>query len=640
MADASALPQLSAPLDTASIQQKYEEERAKRLRHSQGLGQFVDIHASEYSHLADDIWADHAALNARATPLKDGDSPKVLILGAGYGGLYFAVRLIQAGFKAEDIRLVDVAGGFGGTWYWNRYPGFMCDVESYIYMPLLEETGYMPKHRYAYSPELRLHAERIAEQWNLTDKALFRGKVKTLDWEDSTNKWRVTIDEYRGPSEEMRHLTVHSQFVMLAFGVLNFPQIPKIPGMENFKGNMFHTSRWNYSYTGGTYDDWTLSNLKDKRVGIIGTGATAIQVVPELGKWGKEVYVFQRTPSSVDIRGQRATDPEVWKKEIAYKKGWQRERQLNWASYVSGTPDGPNMVADGWTTSAGYSAIVGGNKYGVITPEKLVQFVNDLNEMDTERAARVRARVDEVVKDPELAEKLKAWYPVWCKRPCFHDEYLQTFNKPNVTLVDTDGKGVESFTENGIIANGKEHPIDVLVLATGFRPFGSGSGSPAWRANLVIRGRNGLDMEEKWGRGVATLHGVFTRDFPNLFFPGPIQTGHTANQVFNLDVATTHIAHIISEGLKRGSVMEPTTEAEEHWAVETMIRTATVAAVAGCTPGYMNLEGELAKLTQAPMELQMKAARGANWGEGIHSYIQRLEEWQAKGGLEGVEVTA
>ncbi|KAK7061129.1 hypothetical protein VNI00_000865 [Paramarasmius palmivorus] len=615
---APTLPKLSAPLDPLEIQQKYEENQFVELRESK-----------EYSHLGEDIWVDHAALNAKKTPLEDGASIKALVLGAGYGGLYFAVRLIGAGFKPEDIRLIDSAGGL------------MCDVESYVYMPLIEETGYMPKHKYAYGPELRRHADLIAEKWDLTDKALFRSEVKTLDWDDSGKVWVVTIEEYRGPNEPKRSLTVRAQFVMLAFGVLNFPHIPKIPGMDSFKGHMFHTSRWDYAYTGGSPDDWTMSNLKDKRVGIIGTGATAIQAVPQLAEWSKELFVFQRTPSSVDVRGQHPTDPQVWEKEIATHKGWQRERQLNLASYVSNIPNGPNKVNDGWSTSPAYCAIVGTTKYGIITPEKIPNFIGDMFALDMERAARIRARVDEIVKDPETAEKLKPWYPVWCKRPCFHDDYLPAFNKPSVHLVDTDGKGVDRFTENGIVVNGQEYPIDVLVLSTGFRSPGGGSGSPAYRANLVVRGRNGLNLEDKWAQGVATLHGVVTHDFPNLFFPGPSQAAATANQVCVLDVLSTHVAHIVSETLKRGgSAAEPTKEAEERWAVDIMTRTAALAAVSGCTPSYLNREGELSQLAHAPVEVQMKAARGAIWGEGFESFMKVIEEWKAKGNLEGIEITA
>ena len=170
----SVPPALAVP--DAEVQQKYVEERAKRLR-ADGTSQFVRLsHSAHFKHLQEDPWADHTALNAQPPAIVDNDDVRFLILGAGFGGLLFAVRLIQAGFSASDIRFVDDAGGFGGTWYWNRYPGLMCDIESYIYMPLLEETGYMPTSKYAHGSELREHAERIASMWNLTDKALWRSR--------------------------------------------------------------------------------------------------------------------------------------------------------------------------------------------------------------------------------------------------------------------------------------------------------------------------------------------------------------------------------------------------------------------------------------------------------------------------------
>ncbi|KAK7054852.1 hypothetical protein VNI00_003315 [Paramarasmius palmivorus] len=594
----TALPELSAPLDPLGIQQKYEEERAKRLR-PEGAQQFVELHESQaYSYLGKDVWVDHAALNAQKAPLEDGASIQTLILGAGYGGLNFAVRLIEAGFKPKDIRLVDIAGGFGGTWYWNRYPGLMCDIESYIYMPLLEETGYMPKHKYAYGPELRYYANLIAEKWDLVDKAMFRSEVKAMDWDDGGKMWVVGIEEYRGPNEAKRTLTVRAQFVMLAVGSLNFPHIPKIPGMDSFKGHMFHTSRWDYAYTGGSPDDWTMSSLKDKRVGMLGTGATAVQVVPQLAEWSKELFVFQRTPPSVDAREQHQTNPQVWQQEIATHKGWQRERQLNFASYVSNAPIGPNMVNDGWTTSPAFSAFFGGPKHGIISPEKVPIFLGNMFALDMERAIRIRARVDEIVHDPETAEQLKPWYPIPMEKVS------------NASL------------RTGVVANGKEHPIDDSDS------FG-GSGSPGY--GIVIHGRNGLNLEKKWAQGIATLHGIFTRDFPNLFFFGPSQ----------IAVLASHIVHIVSETLKRGGkAAEPTKEAEEQWAAETVKRsTASMAALAGCTPGYFNREGELSQLARAPIEVQKKAARGALWGEGIPNFMENIEEWREKNGLEGVEVT-
>ncbi|CAK5265658.1 unnamed protein product [Mycena citricolor] len=642
MSRTTASPGVAAP-DPAA-RQKYIEERNKRLR-ADGASQFVRLSTSDaYKHLEADPWVDHAALNAAPHVLTDGESVKFLILGAGYGGLVFAARLVQAGFSPSDIRFVDVAGGFGGTWYWNRYPGLMCDVESYIYMPLLEETGYMPKHKYAYGNELRAHADRIAERYGLLEgTGSFRTQYHDAKWDEEARRWQVRLSEYRGPQESSRSFSVSAQFVFVAAGTLVAPQVPVLPGLEQFKGSMFHTARWDYDVTGGSFDDWSLEKLKDKRVAIIGTGATAIQVVPELAKWAKHLYVIQRTPSSVDERGQRPTDPKEWKEKVAVGKGWQYARSMNFNSQLMNAPDGEDLVSDAWCRSDAYCGIIGAP--GLVTPDTVPQHVEKLHAMDFPRAERVRDRVSQIVRDPETAEKLKAWYPVWCKRPTFHEDYLPAFNQPNVTLVDTDGKGVDSLTPTAIVANGIEHPIDVLVLSTGFVSPAAGTGSPATRGGLSVFGRNGRDMEKKWiEEGCGTFHGVSSNGYPNLFFPSPSQAGVTVNFTFSLDLLANHVAGILAEahrGLEpeagKRLVVEVDKQAEEMWAGEILQRAAWFAGVSGCTPGYINLEGERDR--PQDMAEQVKSARGAPWGDGIVSFVGVLEKWRAEGGLKGFIVS-
>ncbi|KAJ7625243.1 hypothetical protein DFH06DRAFT_1285199 [Mycena polygramma] len=624
-----------------AIRQKYIEERDKRLR-PDGLKQFLRLaDSTEFKYLQEDPWVDHAALNAQPPALNDGDEVKFLVLGAGYGALLFAVHLIEAGFKAADIRFVDIAGGFGGTWYWNRYPGLMCDVESYIYMPLLEETEYMPRHKYSYGTELREHADRIAQKWGLTDKALFRTQCRTADWDDAAKRWIVQLSEKRGPTEPARELQVKAQYLFVASGTLNAPQIPRLPGFDHFKGRHFHTSRWDYDVTGGSAADWTLEKLKDKRVGIIGTGATAVQVVPELAKWAKHLYVFQRTPSRVDVRDQRPTDPEEWANRIAATKGWQRARSENFNSYLVNDHNGEDLVNDGWCRATSYCGLIGSP--GIVAPEKIPEHIAKLHAMDLERAEKIRARTTEIVKDRETADKLKHWYPAWCKRPTFHDDYFPAFNKPNVTLVDTDGKGVDSLTEDAVVVNGTEYPIDVLVLSTGYALAVEGdSGSPVSRADVKVVGRDGLSIDDKWvQQGASTLHGVATHGFPNLFFPGPTQTGVTANFTYTLALLAQHVATTLAEA-ERGVdqpgrvTVEVTKTAEEAWIGEILKRAASFAAVRGCTPSYINMQGASNKVVD--MEEQMKAARGAPWGEGIVSFTEVLRAWKAEGGLKGFEV--
>ncbi|KAJ7171609.1 hypothetical protein C8R43DRAFT_1145790 [Mycena crocata] len=360
-----AMPSTNVPASIPSIQQIYAQERAKRLR-PEGSTQFIDVSNSpRYRHFQTDPWADHRALNALEPALRDGARIPYLVIGGGYGGLVYAAKLIDAGVSATEIRIVDSAGGFGGTWYWNRYPGLMCDVESYMYMPLLEEMGYMPRHKYAYGEELRGHAERIAERWGVDDKALFRVDVKDLSWEEEGREWRVEMSENRGAEEGKRELTVHARVVFWACGVLHYPQIPKLLGFDSFKPRVFHSSRWDYSCTGGSPTDPRLEGLKGKIVGIIGTGATGVQIVPELAKWAKHLYVFQRTPSAVERRDQRATTPKEWKKITSAKK---YEFGRRWMDALPS-----------------YRAVVGGPTDGIITPADVPAFLSRLHAEDLER---------------------------------------------------------------------------------------------------------------------------------------------------------------------------------------------------------------------------------------------------------------
>ncbi|KAK4139804.1 pyridine nucleotide-disulfide oxidoreductase [Dichotomopilus funicola] len=630
------------------LSQKYTAEAAKRLR-PDGLSQFVrlkDAGSERLRTLAEDPWADHAALNAKPL-VQDGSKHKFVILGAGFGGLLYAVRLIEAGLASQpsDILLVDAAGGFGGTWWWNRYPGLHCDIESYSYMPLLEKTGYVPKKKYSTGPELRDYANLIADKWSLHDKALFRSSIKAARWDDATQLWTVDATENRGPGEEARELKLHGQYLLVASGILTNPHVPKVTGLEDFAGPLFHTARWDYKVTGGSPVDEKLTGLEGKRVGIIGTGATAIQAVPKIAKYAKELYVFQRTPSSVNWRGQRPTDPEEWKTKIATKQGWQRDRMLNLDSFLTDAPEEENLVADGWTEMPAFSAVIGSPRYGIIepTPEKIAQHVGRIYKLDLPHTESVRARTERIVQNPETAAKLKAWYPTWCKRPCFSDEYLEAFNQSNVHLVDTDGKGIDSATSGGLVFAGKEYPLDILILSTGYVTPSIGGGSPAVRTGIDIFGRNGRSMDEKWqNHGASTLHGVSSNGFPNLFFAPLSQSAQASNNAFTLDVGTEHIVHVIEKAEARtggNAIVEVTSEAEEAWALEIMRRAGWFATVMGCTPGYVTSEGEALKVSQDPVEMARKA-RSSNWSEGMASFLKLLEEYRADGSIKGFEVVS
>lgn len=631
-----------AVADKAAMQKtldKYAEERSKRMR-ADGPIQYIDPTASDkFKHFADDPWYKPGACDENNARLINQRHHRVLIVGAGYGGLLFAVRLVQSGaFSPEDIVLVDSAGGFGGTWYWNRYPGLMCDVESYIYMPLLEETGYMPTKKYASGNELREYADLIASKWELENRGLFRTTVNDMTWNDDAKQWNVQALHRQNSDEEVT-VSLTADFVILASGLLNFPKLAGIPGIEDYQGHTFHTSRWDYEYTGGSPEKPDLSKLADKKVGLIGTGATAVQAVPHLAEWAKELVVFQRTPSAVDRRDNRDTDPEWWKQEVLSNgAGWQRQRMENFSAFVSNASPLPdvNMVNDGWSKMPSFSALVGG-------PSSLQPgYLESVNEVDFKRQENVRGRVDEIVKEKGAAEALKPWYSGWCKRPCFHDEYLQTFNRPNVKVVDTKGQGIQRLNDRGIVFDDKGHDLDLIVFGTGFRM--AGASSPATRANMNVSGRNGRSMTDKWVNGLATLHGVVSRDFPNLFYPGPNQAGASPNQVYVLDQTSKHIAYMISQATKSAGSeqkkisIEPTSEAEEAWAMQVLMRARAQAGMANCTPSYLNGEGGLQHLrTEAEM---INVGRMGIWGEGIAGYVSAIEDWRNKGAMEGLEVSA
>ncbi|KFA73431.1 hypothetical protein S40288_04217 [Stachybotrys chartarum IBT 40288] len=627
--------------DVAALAAKYGEEKAKRLR-SDGLDQYVELEeatSSRLSSIGQDPWVDHEALNSQPSNIKDGDDIKVLVLGAGFGGILHAVHLTELGLDPNDIRVVDTAGGWGGTWYWNRYPGLMCDVESAMYLPLLEETGYVPKHKFSYGIEIRDYLNQVAEKWKIHDKGVFRTKINSLDWRDEDKRWHTSLTQSRGPNADALTFNITAQFVIVANGVLNFPKAPKFPGIEDFKGGIIHTARWNYDVTGGSPTDWTLSKLKGKKVAIVGTGATAIQCAPQLAEWADQLYVIQRTPSAVHPRGQGPTNPEEWKK-ITAERGWWHARNKNYLGTIAGEPGIENLINDAWSNLKAYKYLVGGPHDKPVTMEDIPNHIGYALAIDAPDMERVRKRVEETVtKDAATAEALKPWYPSWCKRPCFHDDYLPMFNRPNVTLLDTNGKGVDSVTPTGLVVSGKEYDVDVVVLSTGFRSPIKNNGDPSFMANMTVTGRNGTLLNKWKTTGPATLHGVLTHSFPNFFLTGPAQSGAGANFGYTQEVTSRHSAYIIAEALKRAenpalATVEVSPEAEGEWTMQIMMRAAWSSPVGVCTPSYLNGEGQLAS-----QEEMMKAAQGAPYALGMNAFAKVAEEWREEGSMKGVTVS-
>jgi cation diffusion facilitator CzcD-associated flavoprotein CzcO len=589
--------------DPKALREKYRQERDRRVR-ADGSQQYVEVQG-DFSRYIDDPYVEPGFSRAPLT-----DEVNVLIIGGGFGGLLAGARLREAG--VNDIRIIEKGGDFGGTWYWNRYPGAQCDIEAYIYLPLLEETGYIPKEKYSYAPEILEHSRRIAKKFDLYRDVCFQTQIKEIRWNEEECRWLITTD---------RDDRFRARFVIMSNGPLNRPKLPGIAGIDTFKGHTFHTSRWDYGYTGGDTTG-NLHKLADKRIAIIGTGATAVQCVPYLAKDAQHLFVFQRTPSSVDERGNRPTDPE-WVKTLT--PGWQKRRMDNFNILVSGGSQDEDLVGDGWTDIF--------RKIGGLLPAKLDPNLTPRQRgrmvelADFKKMNQVRARVDRIVKNKKTAEALKPWYRQFCKRPTFNDEYLPAFNRPNVTLVDTQGRGVDRITEKGLVFDGVEHEVDCIIFGTGFE-VGT---AYTRRAGFEIYGRGGTTLTEYWADGLKTLHGFYSSGFPNCFHMGITQNGLTANFPHMLEEQSRHITELIQHTkAQEARSLEPTPEAEAEW-VATIRRKAihNQRFLRECTPGYYNNEGKPTENT---------GLFGEQYGGGPVEFHEIIREWRSDGQMKGLKL--
>jgi cation diffusion facilitator CzcD-associated flavoprotein CzcO len=583
-------------LSLEQAREKYRIEREKRLR-ADGIRQYKEL-KGDYEEFDRDPYVEPGFTRDAVT--EDVD---VVIVGGGFGGMIEAANLTKAGIT--NFRIIEKAGDFGGTWYWNRYPNAACDVESYVYLPLLEDTGYMPTEKYAKAPEIFAYCQLLGRTFDLYRGALFQTEVEDMRWDESRKRWDVMTS---------RQDVLSAKFIVIAGGVLHKAKLPGIPGIETYAGRAFHTSRWDYSYTGGS-SQTLMEKLADKRVGIIGTGATAVQVVPKLAEAAKELFVFQRTAACVGVRNNKPTDPE-WFKSL--KPGWQAERTRNFTQAVTGAQPAVDMIDDEWT------------KMNWVDTRKLPE--NDeealeLERIDFENMERVRQRIADVIKDPATAELMMPWYSQSCKRPCFHDEYLPAFNRPNVHLVDTDGKGVNEINESGVIVNGVEYPVDLLIFASGFEV----TTGYTHRLGFDPKGRDGVSLSEAWAEGPATLHGVLSNGFPNMFMISTVQGAQATNFVHSITEAAQHVAFLIEQCVKGDiATIEPETAAQENWFETLFAQLWGIARYnATCTPGYLNSEGGG----------DMRSARAIAWMTSVLGFAEYVENWRQQGDLAGLVLT-
>ncbi|MBB3751897.1 cyclohexanone monooxygenase [Mycolicibacterium sp. BK634] len=598
-------------IDIDAIREKYRVEREKRVR-PEGSAQYLELEG-EY---ADFYEVDpYSTVTPRDPIAEDVD---VVVLGGGFAGLLAGAYLKKAG--VEGIRVIEMAGDFGGVWYWNRFPGIQCDNDAYCYIPLLEELGFMPSKKFADGAEIFQHCRNIGKHFGLYDGALFSTQVRELRWQDETQRWQITTD--RGDD-------IRARFVVMAQGSYNKPKLPGIPGIKDFAGHVFHSARWDYDYTGGDADGG-LHKLADKRVALVGTGATGIQLVPHLGRDAQELFVFQRTPSSVDARTNPATDP-AWAASL--QPGWQEERKRNfhnWSPFVGVVFGEPDLVCDFWTELGRNltARIASSPDPASVGIEQIMAF---REEEDFKIMERLRRLVAEIVEDPATAEALKPYYRFMCKRPTSSEHYLATFNRPNVTLVDvSETKGVERLTEKGIVADGVEYEVDCVIFASGFEI--STEISRRFAIESIV-GRDGVSLFDHWHDDYKTLHGMTSRGFPNQFFMGFIQGGVSANTTAMFEQQAEHIAYIIAEAQKRGATtVEPSQGGQDAWvATISELRMDNSAFELSCTPGYYNNEGQGGAKDNGSF-------LGDFYSPGFYAFDDLIAEWRANGDLDGLEL--
>lgn len=591
-------------IDVPAIMDKYAHERDRRLR-SEAQEQYVSPRG-KFAEISDvDM---HMPLIERDAISEDLD---VMVLGGGFGGVLAGYYLNEAGIK--DFRVVDHAGDFGGCWYWNRYPGVECDNVSYVYLPLLEEMGFMPSKKFSPGYEIREYIQSIARKSGLYDKALMHTKVTEMRWDDRISRWRVLTN----CGDELR-----PRFIVFSHSPANKPKLPNIPGLDAFQGKIFHSSRWEYDYTGGDQKNPVLDKLGDKRIAVLGTGASAVQIVPFLGEYAKQVYVIQRTPSSVDARDNRDTDPE-WVKSL--QPGWHQEMLIN---FQHGLWNGlgreeDDMICDIWTE---INRNIRHEREQAGWPELDVMELLALREEHDHRTMeRMRRRVDEIVEDKDTAERLKPYYRFLCKRPCSNDKYYPAFNKPHVELIDvSDTRGVEGFTEKGFIHQGKEYEVDCIILASGYEQ--TSSLEKRWSFD-VLEGRDGKSLFDHWKDGYKTLHGMSTHGFPNQFYIGFVQGGVHASTTETFRRQADHIAYIISTAMERGvKSLELSQQGQDDWLAHHRATELDVETFArACTPGYYNSEGGT----------EFRYFLGDSYGPGPYAFWEKLAEWRKDDQLAG-----
>ena len=469
------------------------------------------------------------------------ESYDVIVVGAGFAGMYMLHRLRGQGMTA---RVYEQGSGVGGTWYWNRYPGARCDVESMQYSysfsdELQQEWDW--SERYAPQPEILKYANHVADRFDLRRDIQFDTRVERAEFDEGTNLWSVTVADGK---------TVTARYVVLATGCLSNARKPDIKGLDRFRGKVYHTGNWPHEPV-----DFT-----GLRVGVIGTGSSSIQSVPVIAEQARHVTVFQRTANfSIPARNARLTEEERQAFRARYPeiRRFAREEARN--GIYTEMPD-RGALDDGDNERRA--------KYESRWQRGGLTFLSVYNNLALDQAANdtaanfVREKITEIVKDPETAKRLQPNdHPIGAKRICIDTDYYAAFNRPNVTLADIRSNPIEEITENAVRVGGKDYEIDALVLATGFDAM---TGSVA---KIDIRGRDGRTLNQKWAEGPRTYLGLMSAGFPNLFvITGPGSPSVLSNMIVSIEQHVDWIADCLGYMRERGlDTMEAQMDAEDKW---------------------------------------------------------------------------
>ncbi|MCE2391865.1 MAG: NAD(P)/FAD-dependent oxidoreductase [Proteobacteria bacterium] len=491
----------------------------------------------------------------------------VVVAGAGFGGLYALYRLRGLGL---EVQVYEAGSDIGGTWYWNRYPGARCDVESLAYSYAFSrelEEDWDWSERYASQPEILEYAHHVAERFDLRRDIQLETRVVSAVYDEARGRWTVRTD--RG--EE-----VSAQFCVMATGCLSARNIPDFPGLDRYSGRCFHTGDWPEEGV----------ELEGRRVGIIGSGSTAIQAIPILAEQAGELFVFQRTPNFSMPARNTPMDPDYQKRAKASYPAFREpfvsgmfglDFHPNDRLGASASPEERNEVFEERWRAGGLGVV------GAFAD----LFVDE--EVNEAAAEFIRGKIRETVHDPEVAELLCPDTPVGCKRPCADTNYFETYNRPNVTLVDIRNAPVEEITETGLRTGGRHYELDCIVFATGFAAMTGAL------LRIDIRGRDGVKLAEKWAEGPKTYLGLGVEGFPNLFtITGPGSPSVLANMIPGIEQHVNWIAdcmvYMRERGLRR---IEATPEAEAAW-VEHVNQIADRTIYPTCNSWYVgaNIPGK------------------------------------------------